>query len=87
MLIKRHKVEGNFIKVTQRHVLGVIQRRTCTHVGGHGGTSKEDAVAKAITEKDIVCKCSAMFFWMLCYVFMKVVDVVDVLINNPTITS
>ena len=79
MLDMRHKVEGNFIRVTRRHVLGVIQRRTGTHVGGHGGTSKQDAVTKAITRKDIVCGYSVMFFWMLCYGFM---NVVDVLINN-----
>ena len=49
-----------------------------------GEKSKQDAVAKAITGKDIVCGCSTMFFKMLCYDFM---NVVDVLINNPTIIS
>ena len=53
-------------------------------MGGHRGTGKQDAVAKAIIEKYIVCECSAIFFWILCYVFM---NVVDVLINNLTITS
>ena len=53
-------------------------------MGGHEGTSKQDAVAKVIIGKDIVCGCSAIFFWMLRYMFM---NVVDVLINNPIITS
>ena len=58
----RHKVEDNFIRVTQRRVPSVIQRHTGTHVGGHKSMSKHDAVAKAITRNDIVCGCSAIFF-------------------------
>ena len=83
MLDMRHKVECNFIRVTRRFVPGMIQRCTGT-LGRHGDTRMQDVVAKAIIEKDIVCGYSAIFFWMLCYIFM---NIVDVLINNPIITS
>ena len=46
MVVKRHKVEGNFIRVTQRCAPGVIQRRTGAHVDEHEGTSKQDAIAR-----------------------------------------
>ena len=63
MFDMRHKVEGNFIRVTQRRVPGMIQRCTGTHVGRHGGTSKKDAFAKAITER-ILCVDALLYFFI-----------------------
>ena len=36
ILVKRSEDEGDFIKVARRRVPDMIQRRTSTHVGGHG---------------------------------------------------
>ena len=80
ILVKRSEDEGEFIRVARRRD-PEAHRYPC---GGTRGHEQAGCSCKAITGNDIVCGCSVMFFWMLCYVFM---NVVNVLINNQTITS
>ena len=46
ILVKRSEDEVKFIRAARGCVLSVIQRRTCTHVGGHRNTEAQVAMLK-----------------------------------------
>ena len=66
MLVKRHKVEGDLIRLTRRHAPDVIQRCTGTHVGGHGARASEMQLLAIIGRIKV---------WMFGYDFLMHIDI------------
>ena len=46
ILVKRSEYGAFFMRAAQERIPGVIQRRTCTHVGGHRNTEAHVAMLK-----------------------------------------
>ena len=65
ILVKRSEDEVFFIRAARGRVLSVIQRRTCTHVGGHRNTEAQDAMLKPSQKGSYGCLVD--FDALLCY--------------------